>query len=213
MPGWDALPGLSSVGAPEVVGYPSLFVLVLFGSLVPVVPTGALVSGAAVVAVHADTPVLSLLGVLAVGALAAFCGDLVLYALAGAGLRGRGSGPRWLGALRARAAPERLARARRGLHEHGVTVLVVSRLVPAGRIPVMLACLLGGLPLSRFARGAAPAGLAWALAYGVVGIVGGTLFPEPWQGLMAAVLLALLIAAGPGLYRYLRRTPGGEAPG
>ncbi len=40
----------------QAVGYPSLFLLVLIGALVPVVPTGALVSSAAVVAGRPTAP-------------------------------------------------------------------------------------------------------------------------------------------------------------
>ncbi|WP_455351627.1 DedA family protein [Streptomyces sp. SYSU K217416] len=186
----------------QVVGYPALFVLVVLGALVPVVPTGALVSSAAVVALHQAFP-FALLLVFGVAALAAFLGDVALYWLGQRGLRSR-NGSRWLGKLRDRAAPERVARAERGLEEHGVLVLVLSRLVPAGRIPVMLACLLAEMPLRGFVRGNAPACLAWAATYGLIGILGGSLFAEPWQGVLAAVGLALLISGVPAGWRRVR---------
>lgn len=186
----------------QALGYPSLFILVVLGSLVPVVPTGALVSTAAVVAFH-QTAWFSLLLVFAVGALAAFLGDVGLYWLGQRGVRSRG-GSRWLAALRERAAPDRLEQAQEKLRRHGAAVLVLSRLVPAGRIPVMLACLLGGMPLRTFVRGDVPACVAWAGAYGLIGILGGSLFPEPWQGVVAAVALTLLISAGPAVWRRLR---------
>ncbi|KJY24065.1 membrane protein, partial [Streptomyces katrae] len=125
----------------RAVGYPALFVLVALGALVPVIPTGALVSSAAVVAFHQRTLPLGVLVVIGVAALAAFTGDLALYWLGQRGVRSRG-GSRLLESLRRRAAPERLERARVRLEEHRVLVLVLSRPVPAGRIPVMLACLL-----------------------------------------------------------------------
>ncbi len=187
----------------QAVGYPALFLLVALGALVPVIPTGALVSSAAVVAFHHQSPPYGVLLVFAVSALAAFTGDMTLYWLGQRGVRSRG-GSRWLEALRGRATPERLAQARTRLDEHGVLVLVLSRLVPAGRIPVMLACLLAQMPLRRFARGDAPACLAWAATYGLIGILGGTLFAEPWKGVALAVGLALAISAGPSLWRRLR---------
>ncbi|MFI9237750.1 DedA family protein [Streptomyces sp. NPDC053079] len=186
----------------QAVGYPSLFVLVVLGALVPVVPTGALVSSAAVVAFHQGSP-FSLLWVFLVAAFAAFLGDMGLYWLGERGLRSRG-GSRWLRRLRERAAPERLAQARARLEEHGVTVLVLSRLVPAGRVPVMLACLLARVPAVRFARGDLPACLAWAATYQVIGVVGGSLFARPWEGVVAAVLLTLAVGAVPTLRRRLR---------
>ncbi|MEV0413759.1 VTT domain-containing protein [Streptomyces sp. NPDC050448] len=187
----------------QAVGYPALFLLVALGALVPVIPTGALVSTAAVVAFHQQSLPFGLLLVFAVAAVAAFTGDLTLYWLGQRGVRSR-NGSRRLEALRGRATPERLAQAQRKLDEHGVLVLVVSRLVPAGRIPVMLACLLARLPLRRFARGDAPACLAWAATYGLIGILGGSLFSEPWKGVALAVALTLLISAAPALWRRLR---------
>ncbi|MFE9817139.1 DedA family protein [Streptomyces sp. NBC_00236] len=186
----------------QAVGYPSLFLLVALGALVPVVPTGALVSSAAVVAFHQSSP-FSLLIVFAVASSAAFLGDICLYWLGQRGVRSK-NGSRWLRAISDRAAPERLAQARRKLDEHGAMVLVLSRLVPAGRIPVMLACLLGRMPLRRFARGDVPACLAWAATYQLIGILGGSLFPEPWQGVVAAVGLTLLISGAPALWHRLR---------
>ncbi|WP_308296772.1 VTT domain-containing protein [Streptomyces sp. ISL-44] len=187
----------------QALGYPALFVLVALGALVPVIPTGALVSSAAVVAFHQDSLPYGVLLVFAVSALAAFTGDITLYWLGRRGVRSR-NGSRWLGALRGRATPERLEQAQARLDEHGVLVLVISRLVPAGRIPVMLACLLAEMPLGRFARGDGPACLAWAATYGLIGILGGSLFSEPWKGVALAVGLALLISTGPALWRRLR---------
>ncbi|MEU2022252.1 VTT domain-containing protein [Streptomyces sp. NPDC016469] len=186
----------------QAVGYPSLFLLVALGALVPVVPTGALVSSAAVVAFHQSSP-FSLLVVFAVASAAAFLGDISLYWLGQRGVRSK-NGSRWLRTIRDRAAPERLEQAQRKLDEHGAAVLVLSRLVPAGRIPVMLACLLGGMGLRRFARGDVPACLAWAATYQLIGILGGSLFPEPWQGVVAAVGLTLLISGGPAVWRRTR---------
>ncbi|WEV28641.1 VTT domain-containing protein [Streptomyces sp. 71268] len=191
----------------QAVGYPSLFLLVVLGSLVPVVPTGAVVSSAAVVAIHQTSP-LALLIVFAVASLAAFLGDLALYWLGQRGVRSR-NGSRWLGRLRERAAPERLEQARARLDEHGVAVLVLSRLLPAGRIPVMLACLLSHVPMRQFARGAAPAALAWAVTYQLIGLLGGSLFAEPWEGVAAAVGLALVVTVAPAVWRRLRGTPAG----
>ncbi|MFD3540701.1 DedA family protein [Streptomyces sp. NPDC058662] len=187
----------------QAVGYPALFVLVSLGALVPVIPTGAVVSSAAVVAFHHQSLPLGVLLVIAVSALAAFTGDVALYWLGQRGVRSR-NGSRWLGALRGRATPERLEQAQTKLDEHGAQVLVVSRLIPAGRIPVMLACLLAALPLGRFARGDALACLAWAVTYGLIGIVGGSLFTEPWKGVAVAVGLTVLISAGPALWRRIR---------
>ncbi len=213
MTGW--LAGAIGSGAAGVtgaaggaVGYPSLFALVALGSLVPVVPTGALVSGAAVVAFHGDDP-LRLPVVFAVAAAAALLGDVTLYWLGRRGARSSG-GSRWLDRLRDRADPEHLDTARRKLERHGKLVLVLSRLVPAGRIPVMVACLLAEMPLAVFFRGDVPAVLAWAAAYAAIGILGGSLFPRPWEGVVLAVGLTLLIGLTPRLWRLTRRKAHGS---
>ncbi|MFG2549990.1 DedA family protein [Streptomyces sp. NPDC048581] len=191
----------------QAIGYPSLFLLVLIGALVPIVPTGALVSSAAVVAFHQTAP-FSLALVFVTASTAAFLGDATLYWL---GRRGMGSknGSRWLEAIRSRAPEERLTQAQEKLAEHGVAVLVLSRLVPAGRLPVMLACLLAKWPMRRFVRGNLPACLAWAVTYQLIGILGGSLFDEPWEGVVAAVALTLVISGVPSLWRRARKASTG----
>ncbi|WP_405786153.1 MULTISPECIES: DedA family protein [unclassified Streptomyces] len=196
-----------SQGAQQAIGYPSLFLLVALGSLLPVVPTGALVSSAAVVAFHQTEPV-ALAFVFAVASLAAFLGDVALYWLGLRGVRSR-NGSRWLRRLHDRVDEGTLARSQRQLDEHGAAVLVLSRLIPAGRLPVMVACLLAEMPLRRFARGDIAACLAWAAAYQLIGILGGSLFPEPWQGVALAVALTFVIAAVPTIRRRLRPAPTG----
>jgi membrane protein DedA with SNARE-associated domain len=186
----------------QAIGYPTLFVLVLIGALVPVIPTGALVSSAAVVAVHQTAP-FSLAMVFVTASLAAFLGDAALYWLGRRGMKSK-NGSRWLEAIRARAPEDRLEQAQTKLAEHGVAVLVLSRLVPAGRIPVMLACLMAKWPMRRFSRGNLPACLAWAVTYQLIGILGGSLFDEPWEGVVAAIALTLVISAVPSVVRRVR---------
>ncbi|QES44813.1 MULTISPECIES: DedA family protein [Streptomyces] len=194
--------GVTPESTQQAVGYPTLFLLVAVGALVPVVPTGALVSSAAVVAFHQTAP-FSLLIVFGVAAFAAFLGDVSLYWLGRRGMKSK-NGSRWLAAIRDRAPEERLAQAQEKLADHGVMVLVLSRLVPAGRIPVMLACLMAKMPLRRFARGDVPACLAWAVTYQLIGILGGSLFKEPWEGVAVAVALTVVISVAPALWRKVR---------
>jgi membrane protein DedA with SNARE-associated domain len=198
----DATRAVTPESTQQAAGYPSLFLLVLIGALVPVVPTGALVSSAAVVAFHQTAP-FSMALVFVAASLAAFLGDAALYWLGRRGMRSK-NGSRWLEAIRSRAPEERLAQARGKLAEHGIAVLVLSRLVPAGRIPVMLACLMAEWPLRRFARGNAPACLAWAATYQVIGILGGSLFKEPWEGVVVAIALTVVVSAVPALVRRVR---------
>ncbi|GAA4786209.1 DedA family protein [Streptomyces ziwulingensis] len=193
---------LPAAATQQALGYPSLFLLVLIGALVPVVPTGVLVSSAAVVAFHQTA--MSLGFVFLTASLAAFLGDVALYWLGRRGMTSK-NGSRWLEAIRSRAPEDRLEQAQGKLAEHGVAVLVLSRLVPAGRIPVMLACLLAEWPLRRFVRGNLPACLAWTLTYQLIGIMGGSLFPEPWQGVAAAIALTVLVSAAPSVWKRVWR--------
>ncbi|GLP66879.1 membrane protein [Streptomyces sp. TUS-ST3] len=197
-----ATTGATPGAAGQAIGYPTLFLLVFLGALVPVVPTGALVSSAAVVAFHQTAP-LALLFVFVTASTAAFLGDIALYWLGRRGMRSK-NGSRWLKAIRSRAPEERLSQAQGKLADHGVAVLVLSRLVPAGRIPVMLACLMAEWPLRRFVRGNLPACLAWAVTYQLIGILGGSLFEEPWQGVVAAIALTLAISAAPSVWKRVR---------
>ncbi|MEV7073920.1 VTT domain-containing protein [Streptomyces sp. NPDC093990] len=197
-----ATTGATPGAAGQAIGYPTLFLLVFLGALVPVIPTGALVSSAAVVAFHQTAP-LALLFVFVTASVAAFLGDIALYWLGRRGMKSK-NGSRWLEALRSRAPEERLSQAQAKLADHGVAVLVLSRLVPAGRIPVMLACLMAEWPLRRFVRGNLPACLAWAVTYQLIGILGGSLFKEPWEGVVAAVALTVAISAAPTVWKRVR---------
>jgi membrane protein DedA with SNARE-associated domain len=117
------------------------------------------------VAAHRDpvTPVL----VIAAGALAAYLGDGAVYALC------RRGGEAVTRRLHLSARPVRAAEAvRRRLMRRPVTVLLVSRLVPAGRIPVLLAAALVDLPWKRFLVANAPACALWSASYAAVGVLG-----------------------------------------
>jgi membrane protein DedA with SNARE-associated domain len=72
-------------------------------------------------------------------------------------------------------------------------VLLVSRLIPGGRVPVLLAAAFLGLPWRTFVIANLPACVLWSVVYAGIGVAGGSIFPEPWQGVIAAVVLILLI--------------------
>lgn len=184
---------------PAAIGYPALVGGVLLGSVVPVVPTGAVVGVAAAVAV--TTGDLSLALVLLLSTLAALLGDLITFAVARAG------GP---GALRwvARGQrPERLAAVRDQFTRRGWQLVVVGRLLPAGRIPVLLAAGALDYPWRRLLPAATLACVLWAIAYAVLGVVSGGLFDSPVLATLVATGLVLLIAAAGSLVtRYRHRT-------
>lgn len=109
-----------------------------------------------------------------------------------------------IGWLHAEDPDGTLQRMRARLEEHEIRSFVLSRLVPAGRIPVRLAAALGGYPLGRFVTANVGAALARALMYGAIGLVGTTLIPDTRVAIGVVVVATLLIGVAP---RLLRRKP------
>ena len=183
---------------PSAIGYPAVFGGVLLGSLVPVVPTGAVVGAAAAIATttdHMSLPIVVLLAT--VGAL---LGDLATFGVARVG---SDAALRWV----ARGQPpERLASARTRFATRGWQLVVVGRLVPAGRIPVLLAAGTLGYPWRRLVPAAVAACLLWAIAYAALGIVSGGLFDNPLIATLLAALLVLVVGGLSSLVAtYVRR--------
>jgi membrane protein DedA with SNARE-associated domain len=162
-----------------------LFLVVSFGAIVPIVPTGAAVSGAAALFFHTN-PVVTVL-VVAFGAAGAYVGDLAMYAMCRAGGEKLARRLRWL------RDEEHLASVKEKLHESQIPVLLVSRLIPGGRVPVLLAAAFLGLPWRTFVIANLPACALWATVYAGIGVAGGSIFPKPWQGVVAAVILILIV--------------------
>ncbi|MFF1816661.1 DedA family protein [Kribbella sp. NPDC058245] len=169
---------------------------VLIGAVLPVLPTGAAVSAGAVLASHSNP--IGLVGVLIAGAAGAYVGDLIVYA--GCRFGGEKLAKR-IGWLRDN---EKLDALRERLSEHEIGVLLTSRLVPGGRVPVLLAAGLAGYKWERFAVVDLAASSLWAAVYMAIGLLGYALFPEPWQGVVAAIGLVLLTTVVSSLVQKLR---------
>jgi membrane protein DedA with SNARE-associated domain len=165
-----------------------LFLVVSFGAIVPVVPTGAAVSGAATLAFH-QTPV-NFVFVIAAGAAGAYLGDLVMYAMCRFGGEQLARRLRWL------RDEEHLAVVKKRLQRSPIPVLLVSRLIPGGRVPVLLAAAFLGLAWRTFVVANLPACALWAGVYAGIGVAGASIFPKPWQGVVAAVVLILVVNQG-----------------
>ncbi len=180
-----------------------LALVVAFGAIVPIVPTGAAVSGAAALAFH-DNPLLIVLTI-AAGAAGAYVGDLVMYAMCRAGGEQLARRLRWL------RDEEHLASVKERLHKSQMPVLLVSRLLPGGRVPVLLAAAFLGLSWRTFVVANAPACMLWAVVYAGIGVAGGSIFPEPWQGVVAAIILVLVIGQTVNLISKRRAARQAEA--
>ncbi len=181
-----------------MVTYLTLFFGVLVGAIVPVIPTGALVSAAAAATLYSKYPETVVL-VIIVASAAALIGDMALFAICSTR-----AGFRVLAWLRRRTKPDLLDRSHRQLDEHGIRLLIVSRLIPAGRIPVMAAALLAGMSWRWYLIGDAIACLAWSLTYAAIGILSSSIFDEPWKGILAAIGLVILVSVAPPAFNFLR---------
>lgn len=205
----DAVPDLSNAtvmwlsqvsaatSSTAALSYPLMSGAVFIGSVVPVLPTGPIV--AATSALAESSSGFSFAFVLLLAAVCAFCGDILTFAIC------RSQGSRMLNWLVARHDSERLEWAREQMSRHAWRFIIVGRVIPAGRIPVLLAAGSLRYPWKGFLPAGALAASLWALLYGVVGVIGGALFDSPFVAVAAAAALALLVTAIPALYRRLRR--------
>jgi membrane protein DedA with SNARE-associated domain len=175
---------------PSSIGYPVIFGGVLIGSIVPILPTGAVVGAGAALAM---TGQLNLALVVLLSLAGALVGDLVTFA---AGRGGRGPMTRF---FERRQSAEKLATAREKFVQKGWLLVVIGRMVPAGRIPVLLAAGALDYPWRRLVPAAAGACLLWAVAYALLGVVSGGLFDNPLVATLIATMLILVIALVVGL--------------
>jgi membrane protein DedA with SNARE-associated domain len=169
------------------LGYPLIFGLVLLGSIVPVVPTGAVVGAGAAIATTTDH--LSLPLVVLVAAVAALAGDLVTFAIC------RFGGPSAVHWISRGQHTERIEEVRDQFRRHGWQIIVIGRLLPAGRIPVLLAAGALAYPWRRLVPAATAAALLWAIAYAALGVLSGGIFDSPLLATLLATLLILLVGA------------------
>ncbi|MGI8627975.1 MAG: DedA family protein [Geodermatophilaceae bacterium] len=193
--GW--LSQASTDAGTATLSYPLMAGSVFLGSVVPVIPTGPIVAAAA--ALVQSTAGLFFGFVVLLAAASAFAGDVVTFAVC------RSQGSRAFNWLIARHDTERLDWARGQMSRHAWRFLIVGRILPAGRIPVLLAAGSMRYPWKAFLPAGATAALIWATMYAAVGLVGGAVFESPFVAVAAAVVLALLVTALPAVYRRLRR--------
>ena len=162
-----------------------VWALALGDSVVPILPSEAALITAGLLCVVGD---LSLGWVILAGALGAFCGDAIAYALGR--FLGRPFQKRFLSGERATRA---LSWSRGQLDTRGGLLLVVARYVPGGRTAATFTCGLTRYPYAKFAGFDALAAISWAVYASVIGYFGGRMFHDkPWL----ALLIAFAIAGG-----------------
>ncbi len=186
------------------LGYPVVFGGVLLGSVLPVVPTGAIVGAAAALAT--STGRLDLAVVLLLSTLGAWIGDVLTFAVCRLG------GPaavRWV--ARGQHA-DRIEEVREQFRRHGWLIVVIGRLLPAGRIPVLLAAGALAYPWRRLLPASLLASTLWAAAYALIGVASGGVFDNPLVATLVATLLVLLVGGVLNLVQSRRRRPPEESP-
>jgi membrane protein DedA with SNARE-associated domain len=190
----------------STLGAPLLFGLVLLGSVVPVVPTGAVVGAAAAFATTTDGLGLPL--VILLSTLGALAGDLITFAIA------RFGGPRAVHWVARGQHADRIAEVREQFRVHGWQIIVAGRLLPAGRIPVLLAAGALAYPWRRLLPASLAAALLWALAYTLLGVVSGGIFDSPLLATLLATFLVLVVGAVLNVVSARRRkhTPADPEP-
>jgi membrane protein DedA with SNARE-associated domain len=163
----------------------------------PAVPSETSVILAGVLAASGD---LELIGVIAAGAGGAFFGDNVAYWI------GRLAGERLASRFFKGKRRKRLDWAEEQVEERGGYLIVVGRFIPGGRTAVTLACGFLEMTWLRFIAFDAVAGLLWASYAALLGYFGGKAFEEePWKGFVLAFIIALVIAGGIEVYRWLKK--------
>lgn len=182
---------------PSSIGYPVIFGGVLLGSIVPVIPTGAVVGAGAAVAL--TTHDLNVVLVVLVATAAAVIGDLVTFSIC------RFGGPKAVRWVSRGQHADRIEQVEGQFRRHGWQIIVVGRLIPAGRIPVLVAAGALAYPWRRLVPATLVGALLWAIAYAALGVVSGGIFDSPLVATLLATVLVLLVAVGLNLISARRR--------
>jgi membrane protein DedA with SNARE-associated domain len=163
------------------------------------------VGAAAAFAMTTDTLGLPL--VLAVATLAAFTGDLITFAIC------RSGGPAAIRWVTRGQHPERIDEVAGQFRRHGWQIVVVGRLLPAGRIPVLVAAGALAYPWRRLVPASLLAAFLWALAYALLGVVSGGVFDSPLAATLIATVLVLAVGGVINLVSaWRRRAPAPVTP-
>jgi membrane-associated protein len=163
--------------------YLIVWALALGDAVVPILPSEAALITAGLLCVVGD---LSLGWVILAGALGAFCGDAISYALGR--FLGRPFQKRFLSGDRATRA---LDWSRAQLDERGGMLLLVARYVPGGRTAATFTCGVTKYPYGKFALFDALAAVSWAVYASVLGYFGGRFFhAHAWLALLIAFAAA-----------------------
>jgi membrane protein DedA with SNARE-associated domain len=176
-----------------------LFGVVTVGVLVPVLPSGAPLSAGAALA--GKDSLLTIALVFAVGAAGAYAGDLLTYGLIVFAARSttdkQGRLARWVDKERHAPAVQRVERR---FDKQPMRSVLLSRLLPGGRIPVLLTAALDDYAFARYAVADIAAAAIWSAYYTASGLAGRALFANAWEAVVASQALILLVGLAGNLW-------------
>jgi membrane protein DedA with SNARE-associated domain len=170
-----------------------LFGIVTVGAAVPFLPSGAPLSAGAALA--AKDGALTVALVFMIGAAAAYVGDLLTYVALLTTVRQTSSTHgrlgRWVNKERQSKAVQRVERA---FEKRPMRTMMVSRLVPGGRTPVLIVVALDEYAFAKYAAADIVAAIAWSAYYTASGLAGRALFANAGEAVAASLALVLLIS-------------------
>jgi membrane protein DedA with SNARE-associated domain len=176
-----------------------LFGIVTVGAAVPFLPSGAPLSAGAALAAKDDALTIAL--VFVVGAAAAYVGDLLTYVALLFTVRKtsntHGRIGRWVNKQRQSKGAQRVERA---FEKRPMRTMMVSRLVPGGRTPVLVVVALDEYAFAKYAAADIVAAISWSAYYTASGLAGRALFANAAEAVVASLTLVLLISLFGGLW-------------
>ncbi|MCL2594681.1 MAG: DedA family protein [Promicromonosporaceae bacterium] len=172
--------------AAEVWIYPLLFVMVVADGIFPPVPSEAVLLSLAAIHQTPGTP--PLLALFLVGALGAWCGDQLAYAV------GRVLGTDRTRLLRGSRGQAAVAWAYRSLARHGTSFIIATRYLPVIRVAVPIAAGAVRYPRRAFMRVTAVSSLLWSAYMLATGLLAGVWFEEyPLAAMSVGVVAGLIV--------------------
>lgn len=181
-----------------------LFLFAFIDSVIPLAPSefamiaGGVASGAGTLI--DDQSALSIVLVILVGALGAYCGDSMAYFL---GSRSDALARRVF--FRGEKGEQRLASANEQIKRRGGLLLLTVRFIPGGRTAMTFSCGLTGQPfLAWFTRWDLLATFLWASYAGLLGFFFGDVFENQTTALLVAFAAAVSVSITVEVVRHLR---------
>lgn len=164
-----------------------VLVFVLIDGFFPPIPGETVLVATAAIALHSGSAQVWLL--FAAGALGAFLGDNIAYAI---GRRVGTTRFAWMRTPKVRAA---IGTARRGLRKRGTILVLAGRYIPVGRIAINMTAGATGMPLHRFRVLTAISGVLWSAHAILIGVIAGNAAAQnPLLGAVFGIGIAVLVS-------------------